>query len=92
MYAAAMGDGVLLTLDDLPWEIREYIAEPQAGNAAPLIVSRTETQAGKASDIDSDTLVEALNTASGNKSQAARALGISRMSLWRLLKKYGIEE
>ena len=33
-----------------------------------------------------------LKEVSGNKSQAAQTLGIDRVSLWRKLKKYGMEE
>jgi len=33
-----------------------------------------------------------LNEAGGNKSEAARILGIDRVSLWRKLKKYGLED
>ncbi len=33
-----------------------------------------------------------LRETGGNKTMAAQALGIDRVSLWRKLKKYGIEE
>lgn len=36
-------------------------------------------------------LMDALQQAGGNKSQAARNLGISRVTLWKRLKKYAIE-
>jgi PAS domain S-box-containing protein len=36
-------------------------------------------------------LVKALKATSGNKSEAARLMGISRVTLWKYLKKYNIE-
>ena len=36
-------------------------------------------------------LIQALRQAGGNKSQAARNMGISRVTLWKRLKKYGIQ-
>jgi transcriptional regulator of acetoin/glycerol metabolism len=35
-------------------------------------------------------ILHALQLASGNKSEAARMLGIDRVSLWRKLKKFGV--
>ncbi|MDX1775302.1 MAG: helix-turn-helix domain-containing protein, partial [Desulfobulbales bacterium] len=36
-------------------------------------------------------LIQALQSAGGNKSEAARRLGISRVTLWKRLKKFGIQ-
>jgi len=36
-------------------------------------------------------LIRALKTTGGNKSEAARRLGISRVTLWKRIKKFGIE-
>jgi transcriptional regulator of acetoin/glycerol metabolism len=35
--------------------------------------------------------MDALTRANGNRSQAARLLGISRTSVWKQIKKYGIQ-
>jgi len=37
-----------------------------------------------------EDLVKALETTQGNRQEAARLLGISRVTLWKLLKKHGI--
>lgn len=36
-------------------------------------------------------LIQALQATDGNKSEAARRLGISRVTLWKRIKKYGIQ-
>ena len=38
-----------------------------------------------------DTILRALEQAGGNQTRAAQALGIGRNTLWRKMKKYGIE-
>ena len=35
-------------------------------------------------------LIEALRAAAGNQSQAARMLGINRVTVWNRMRKYGI--
>ena len=36
-------------------------------------------------------LIQALQATGGNKSEAARRLGISRVTLWKRIKKLGIQ-
>jgi len=38
-----------------------------------------------------ETLMEALRQADGNQTQAARLLGVSRVTVWKQMKKYGID-
>ncbi|MEW6520200.1 MAG: sigma 54-interacting transcriptional regulator [Thermodesulfobacteriota bacterium] len=49
-----------------------------------------KSQLSKTED-ERQRLVKALKAASGNKSEAARLMGISRVTLWKYLKKYQIE-
>jgi two-component system response regulator HydG len=37
-----------------------------------------------------EDLIRVLEDARGNKGEAARLLGVSRVTLWKLLKKHGI--
>ena len=40
---------------------------------------------------EKEALVGALRQANGNQSQAARILGINRVTVWNRMKKYGID-
>jgi transcriptional regulator with PAS, ATPase and Fis domain len=40
---------------------------------------------------DKQEVIQALQAAGGNKSEAARRLGISRVTLWKRIKKFGIQ-
>lgn len=51
----------------------------------PVGVVRVAADAGRRQ------LVDALRTTEGNQSQAARILGISRVTVWNRMRKYGIQ-
>jgi two-component system response regulator HydG len=38
-----------------------------------------------------EALIEALRISQGNKSEAARILGVNRVTVWNRMKKYGID-
>ena len=38
-----------------------------------------------------DELLEVLKACGGNRSEAARRLGVSRVTIWKRMKKYSIE-
>jgi len=40
---------------------------------------------------DREQLLEALNKAGGNQSEAARILGVSRVTIWKRIKKFKID-
>jgi DNA-binding NtrC family response regulator len=65
-----------LRIEDLPAEVR-----PAAARNAATALQRLEAKA----------IVEALAAADGNKRRAAQALGVSRSTLYRKLRAYGIE-
>ena len=52
----------------------------------------TPPEAGAVPDSDEKTaLINALRQAGGNQSQAAALLGVSRVTVWHRMKKYGID-
>ncbi len=78
-YIQAPGDTI--KLQDLP---PEYLEEEKELAAQVKIPSSLE-------ELEKKYIMETLKYASGNCSLAARLLGISRRSLYRKLKKYGID-
>jgi len=75
--------GTEITPDHLPGHIRSPAVIP------PVRLLHTENH--KKGDRDKrQEFIEALQTAGGNQSQAAKILGVSRVTVWKWMKKYGI--
>jgi len=60
------------------------------GGSQSFSVGKPSVRSQRDSD-DRETLLEALKQTHGNKSDAARLLGISRVTLWKRLKAHGIQ-
>lgn len=86
-YALVMGDGPVLAEADLPPEVRteEGADEPVAVgvNTAPALPDALPREAKR--------LLTALERAGGHQGRAAASLGMSRVTLWRRLRKYGLD-
>ena len=80
-YAFVTCRKTLLEPEDLPYYInnQEDKEEP-----AP---SREQEEIDQ---VKKKQLLRALQEAGGNQSKAARSLGVSRMTVWKMMKKYGI--
>lgn len=80
----ALADGDTLTLDYLPQHLGKLTVRvfAPAGAAAPATL---ETQ-------EREHILRALEVSGGNKTEAAKILGIDRVSLWRKLKKFGVSD
>jgi transcriptional regulator of acetoin/glycerol metabolism len=77
--AQILAENHLITLEDLPEKLLASASPEQAGDPRHLCeVERRHVQA-------------VLQEEKGNKVQAARVLGISRRSLYRLIEKYHLE-
>ncbi|MFK8111618.1 MAG: sigma-54-dependent transcriptional regulator [Rubripirellula sp.] len=70
----------ILEVQDLPKELLESKA-----NSVPQIGSDTDLES-----LNRAHVIRVLEQHNGNKAQAARALGINRRSLYRLLDKFGV--
>jgi len=80
-YAFVLCPGDLITPSHLPAHIRGSI------DAAPLRAD--QSYMGKAID-QRQELIEALKSSGGNRSKAAEILGVSRVTVWKRMKKYGV--
>jgi two-component system response regulator HydG len=59
---------------------------PQGMSGAPLNIYDAATQCG-----ERQSLILALRKAGGNQSEAARLLGVSRVTVWKRMQRYGID-
>jgi transcriptional regulator with PAS, ATPase and Fis domain len=83
--AEIMADDATIRLLDLPPEILESDPD-EAGRAAPV----AGPEADDLAHLQRSHVMEILQRERGNKARAARALGINRRSLYRLLEKFDI--
>ncbi len=82
-YCAAVAKGGLITLD----LVEEGIRNQQIGMEPATEVAKPRK--AKSDEDMKRELVEALKAAGGNKSEAAKLLGIHRATLYRQLERYG---
>jgi DNA-binding NtrC family response regulator len=80
--AQILAEEQLITLDDLPEGIEESSFASTAAREDP----------GHLREVERRHVLEVLRKEKGNKVHTARALGISRRALYRLLDKYGLRE
>jgi DNA-binding NtrC family response regulator len=88
-----MADNHLIQLGDLPGEMITLHA-PTSMIAPPELPAATMPHASPDDlrSIERAHVLEVLRREQGNKARAARALGITRRSLYRLLDKYSIRD
>jgi two-component system, NtrC family, response regulator HydG len=63
---------------------------PKVMASAPACPAPGPVFHGAAGD-EKDMLIKALRQTSGNQSETARLLGVSRITIWKRIKKYGID-
>jgi len=78
--AQILAENHVITLDDMPESIID---------AAPAVAAGGDP--GHLREVERRHVLEVLQEYKGNKVQAARALGISRRALYRMIVKYGLE-
>ena len=81
--AVVLADGTTLTVADFSIEIDEYAETGGASNGSAL---NDQLEA-----IERDSLKKALKKANGNKSRAARDIGLARSTFISKLKKWGLD-
>jgi DNA-binding NtrC family response regulator len=83
--AKILCDSETITLRDLP---RDVLAPPESPPASDCPLAASDDLAA----IQRSKVVEVLRREGGNKSKAARALGIDRRKLYRLMERYAIAQ
>ncbi len=79
----ALAGGKTIEVSDLPDDLKELNIK---------IFRKKEGRIPSLEDQERDYITWVLTELGGNKTLASQALGIDRVSLWRKLKKYGLEE
>ena len=87
--ATILADNNTITMDDLPPEIVDGPNELDDGTRA---VPRIQHDTSRLDEIEKAHIVEILEREKGNKAKAARALGIHRRKLYRLLERYDLHK
>ncbi len=80
-HGVALSSGDMLELKDLP----PNITQPVSDDTIPLAESK-----GTLEDIEKSYILKVLQETGWNQKQACRILGLSKATLYRRLKKYGI--
>ena len=92
-YAAVVCDGEIITQKHLPPQIAAscVCTPPLSGPFPPQTDSRATSAPASGPDAERTGLIEALRTSKGNKSAAARLLGVSRVTVLNRMRKHGID-
>jgi len=92
---AVMSRGSSLTLGDVPPEVRAGVADALAKPGVPAGSREPVTDTGHSLDLatqERNLIIKALQDCQGNRSLAARKLGIGRRTLYRKLAAYALEK
>jgi len=89
--AILLCDGGLITRDHLPSMVRAEAVRPRQPSMAPPALPPPNASTGALQTVERDLLTKALQDARGNKSRAARLLGLTRSQLYTRLQKYGVD-
>ncbi len=87
-YALALGQGEVLTIEDLPVELSQEV-QRDSKNLRRLLEAYMSDRIPLA-EIEKRYILSVLQQFGGNQVKAAAALGIDRSKLYRRLKQYGV--
>lgn len=73
-------------IDILPEHLPEFVFHPSGQEKSPLHLGRIASL----QEIEAEALIQSARHLRGNVTQMAQALGISRTTLWRKLREFGI--
>ena len=85
-HAVIMSDGAIIRAHDLPDAVRGLGGVPLA------LPNYAHDHITTLAEMEQNLIRAALDKLEGNQTEAAKKLGISRSTLWRKMKEYGIEK
>ncbi len=85
-----MAKGEFIDIEDLPVEYREIRKREDSSDAEQSIKDVLEDSPTTLEELEKRYIAKVLKITSGNRSKAAKILGLSRRSLYRKLKRYGL--
>jgi two-component system response regulator HydG len=88
----AVERGVVLSRSEYLDENELSVLLPETGSPIPRTASSAASGADRLSleAVERETILKTLDAARGNKSEAARRLGITRRTIHQKLRKYGV--
>ena len=86
--AVLVSTGSVLLREHLPPPIREYSPAPMNGNGHHKAVD--ESLSNSIDAVERNFILKALEKHGNSRARAAEALGISRVTLYKKMKKYGL--
>jgi two-component system, NtrC family, response regulator HydG len=90
-FAATVCPGQTVHPEDLPPEVVSSVEQSSAGGIAPELRGRESPRADEGAAGERDAIVAALEAHRWSRAEAARALMMSRSTLWRRMRALGIE-
>ncbi len=94
-HAIICAEGSVILPECLPQEVRSFGSAPKNGNhtvAAATIHSTIATDTGNPKELATNEINAALKQAGGNKTLAAKYLGVDRTTLWRRMRRLKIAD
>jgi len=96
-HAVAVSEGDRLQPSDLPQSIGSprllprHASAPGAASAAAPAGMRDDPDSRSLEEVTRDHVLRVLERHRGNATSAARQLGVSRTTMWRMLRRWGVE-
>jgi len=84
-YAFVIAERGMIDIDHLPPQILKEVS------SLNVDVGKSVRSLRQGKGSKKEALIEALRISQGNKSEAARILGVNRVTVWNRMKKYGID-
>jgi two-component system response regulator HydG len=67
---------------------KQHLPPKVVGRSAACPEPKTD---GRSAEAEKETLIRVLRQTGGNQSEAARLLGVSRVTVWKRIKKHGLD-